>query len=274
MKLSVAIADKNALPSAFVVFRGIEESIPLAANLGYDGIELALKKPDEVNLQKIDQLLTDNNLEVSCISTGQVYADMGYSFSDKENKNRDFLLRMFKEFIDLSCNFGKMINIGRVRGSIGNRPRKDVEELFRDSMMELGTYAQKKDVTVLIEPVNRYEIDFINSLEEGALFLESLHLPNIKLMPDVFHMNIEDVSISGELVRHINNIGYIHLADSNRLAPGSGHTDFHDILLALKKSEYKGWTSIEILPFPDPYTAAKDAATNILSLMRQLDIHV
>jgi sugar phosphate isomerase/epimerase len=54
---------------------------------------------------------------------------------------------------------------------------------------------------------------------EGVELLKKLDLPNMKLMPDVFHMNIEDVSIGGELAQHIEYIGYIHLADSNRLAP-------------------------------------------------------
>lgn len=273
MKLSVAMADKNALPSAFVVFRGIEESIPLAASFGYDGIELALKRPDEVKPEHLAQQLADNRLEVSCISTGQVYADLGYSFSDEEAEQRTALIKMFKEFVDLSCNFGGMINIGRVRGSIGIRQKDKVEELFRQSMFELGQYAQKRNVKILIEPVNRYEIDFINSVEEGASFLRKVNLPNIKLMPDVFHMNIEDSSITGELSRNINDIEYVHLADSNRHAPGAGHTDFHSILSTLKEAGYNGWVSIEILPLPDPLTAARNAARNVLSLMRQISVH-
>ena len=69
IKLAVVIANKNAHPSAFVVFRGFEESIRKAAILGYDGIELALKNPDEINKKELSSWLKDTNLEISSIST-------------------------------------------------------------------------------------------------------------------------------------------------------------------------------------------------------------
>jgi sugar phosphate isomerase/epimerase len=65
MKLSIAIADTNALPSAFVVFRGFEECIPKAARLGYNGVELALKRAGEINTKRLNELLQENKLEVS-----------------------------------------------------------------------------------------------------------------------------------------------------------------------------------------------------------------
>jgi sugar phosphate isomerase/epimerase len=73
-------------------------------------------------------------------------------------------------------------------------------------------------------------------------------MPNVKLMPDVFHMNIEDKTIGGELAKYIDYVAYIHLADSNRLAPGQRHTDFEDIFARLKEASYDGWVSVEILP--------------------------
>ncbi|MHC4213753.1 MAG: sugar phosphate isomerase/epimerase family protein, partial [Planctomycetota bacterium] len=89
MKLSVAIADTNALPTAFVVFRGIETSIKKAASMGYQGIELALKCADEVDRDKLKKWLTESNMEVSCISTGQVFADMGLMFTDPDPQQRE-----------------------------------------------------------------------------------------------------------------------------------------------------------------------------------------
>ena len=89
------------------------------------------------------------------------------------------------------------------------------------------------------------------------------------LMPDVFHMNIEDVTIGPELAENIDHIKYIHIADSNRLAPGQGHLDFQNILDNLLRVGYDGWLSLEILPNPDPDTAAKQAADFVLPLIRE-----
>ena len=90
----------------------------------------------------------------------------------------------------------------------------------------------------------------------------------MKLMPDVFHMNIEDRTIGPELARHIEYIQYIHFADSNRLAPGQGHLDFPRILRHLAHAQYEGWVSVEILPRPDPDTAARQSAEFLLPLLQ------
>ena len=92
---------------------------------------------------------------------------------------------------------------------------------------------------------------------------------NIGLMPDVFHMNIEDDKIGDSLIRNASLIRYIHFADSNRLAPGQGHLDFDDVFNGLKAARFNGWASIEILPRPDPDTAAKQAAQFILPRIKE-----
>ena len=259
LKLSIAIAGEDALPSAFVVFRGFEKHIPLAAEYGYDGVELAMKNASEISINKLDHLLKESGLSVSCISTGQVFAETGYMFTDSDKNRRNILSNIFKDFIDLASNYGKLVNIGRVRGVIGGTDKENYEDRFIDLARELCEYARPKDVTLILEPVNRYEINFINNLEEGVTLLRKVNMPNIKLMPDVFHMNIEDVTIGGELSKYINYISYIHLADSNRLAPGWGHTYFTDIFNILNLTRYSGWLSVEIIPKPDPYSAARQA---------------
>lgn len=259
MKLSIAIASENALPSAFVVFRGFADSIARAAKLGYDGIELALKNADEIDRRVLRSLLGKTGLEVSCISTGQVYAETGLMLTDTDPRKRKEVKRIFSEFIDLAADFGQIVNIGRVRGLIGEEGREIVENRFIEIIGELCEEAALKNVSLILEPVNRYEIDFINSVEEGVELLNKIACPNLKLMPDVFHMNIEDTKIGSELSRNIGHISYIHLADSNRLAPGWGHTDFEDIFRHLEMADYDGWLSVEILPKPEPYAAARQA---------------
>ncbi len=267
LKLSIAIAGKDALPSAFVVFRGFEKHIPLAAELGYDGVELALKNASEINASDLDRLLKASGVSVSCISTGQVSAETGFMFTDSDKNRRIILRNIFKDFIDMASDYGKLVNIGRVRGIIGGTDEGSSENRFIDLAQELCEYALPKDVKLILEPVNRYEINFINSLEEGVKFLRKVNMPNIRLMPDVFHMNIEDVTIGGELAKYIDYISYIHLADSNRLAPGWGHIDFKDILDNLSLGDYSGWASIEILPKPDPLSAARQAIAYLKPLI-------
>jgi sugar phosphate isomerase/epimerase len=121
----------------------------------------------------------------------------------------------------------------------------------------------------VLEPVNRYETDFVNTVPEGVALLGKVGMPNLKLMPDVFHMNIEDVTIDGELSRYINDIAYVHFADSNRQAPGRGHTDFKSIVNQLKQAGYEGWVALEILPIPDPDEAAREAIEYLTPILRE-----
>jgi len=269
MKLSVAIAGKYALPSAFVVFRGFEESIIKATDMGYDGVELALKDAREINPGQLSRVLSQADMEISCVSTGQVFADTGLMFTDTDKGKRAELSKIFKEMIDLAAEYGQLVNIGRVRGRIVSDGQVAAEKRFIDMARELCEYAQPKKVTLILEPVNRYEINFINSVSEGVELMKKVGMPNMKLMPDVFHMNIEDVTIGPELERNISFIEYIHLADSNRLSPGQGHTDFNDIFMHLKRAGYDGWVSIEILPEPDPDTAARRAAEHLIPKIKE-----
>lgn len=257
MKLAVAIASKDAMPNAFVVFRGVKESIIKAHALGYDGVELALKNPNEVDKNELRHWLGDNQLEVSAISSGQVFAARGLHFTDENKENRAELYRTFCEFIDLAGEFGGLVNIGRTRGPIAGRDITLVENLFLDMAHMVADHAEKRGVELILEPVNRYEIDFINNLDECSEMLRKVNRKNFVMMPDVFHMNIEDDKIGASFIRNKEYVRYVHFADTNRHAPGDGHMVWDEIFSALASIGYDGWTTVEILPYPDPDTAAK-----------------
>ena len=212
------------MPSAFVVFRGFEESIQKAYHLGLDGIELALKNAEEIDPVKLDQWLNATGLTVSCVSTGQVYADAGLMFTDEDEGKRSIVTKKFKEIIDLAADFGQLVNIGRVRGRLGEHPRKS-KEFFKRVVTEICEYADRREVTLILEPVNRYEIDFINSVVDGVSVLRELDIPNLKLMPDTFHMNIEEAQLGDAFHRAGNRVG--QPVKSIRIA-GSTHPMVHN----------------------------------------------
>ena len=268
MKLSVAVAAKDAPHSAFVVWRGFEESIAKAADLGFHGVELALKTADEVDPAKISTWLSQHHLEVSCISTGQVFATLGLYFTHPDAAMRERVIDLFKGLIRLAKDFGQLVNVGRTRGFIAEgQTRQAAEQLFIDTARRICDFAADDGVSIIIEPVNRYEINFVNNLDEGAHLLAKVGRDNLGLMPDVFHMNIEDAGIGESLARHGGLVKYIHFADSNRRAPGWGHLDFADVFDGLRRAGFDGWSAIEILPVPDPDSAARKAAETMLPMI-------
>jgi sugar phosphate isomerase/epimerase len=104
-------------------------------------------------------------------------------------------------------------------------------------------------------------------MEEAAEMIDRLGRPNIKIMPDIFHMNIEDRSIEGSLAAFAGRIAYVHVADSNRLAPGMGHLNFPNIIAVLESLTYEGYLTAEILPHPTPDEAAAFAARSLKALV-------
>jgi len=108
-----------------------------------------------------------------------------------------------------------------------------------------------------MEPINRYETDFILSAADAVRLVEDLDCDNFGLMLDFFHMNIEDVSIEEGLRQAGDRLWHVHIADSNRRYPGCGHLDFGSIFAALKDIDYQGYISAEMLPLPNSDTAAQ-----------------
>ena len=269
MKLGIAIAPKDALPSAFVVFRDeIELSIQKAYSLGFDGVELALLDSSQIDVKMVGDLCKKLHLDIPMISSGQVYAQGQLCFTSPDPAIRAQAVSRIKGLVDLAEVFGSMVNIGRVRGPVEEgEPYENSEKRFLESLEEVALYAEPKGVVIAVEPVNRYEINFINRVDEAYALCRKLDRPNVKIMPDVFHMNIEDASIEAGLVSCIDMIAYIHFADSNRLAPGMGHLNFPNIINVLKAVGYDGYVTTEILPFPSPEAAAEMASKYLKPLL-------
>jgi 5-keto-L-gluconate epimerase len=270
IKISLAIAPENALPSAFVVFRdNIEVSMRKASKLGYDGVELALLHRDQIDVKKIKKLAQDLHLEIPVVSTGQVFAEGGMWFTADDPAIREKAIVQFLGLMEVAAEFGADINIGRLRGFVAeNQSRDQAEFNFISCLEKLSDTAETLGLRILIEPVNRYEINYINSCSDGGRLLEKLNRSNVLLMPDIFHMNIEDIDIAGELEKYIDRIGYIHFADSNRYYPGNAHMDFPSIIQTLKKNHYEGYVGVEILPEPNPDTAAAKSISYLRPLLK------
>jgi sugar phosphate isomerase/epimerase len=98
--------------------------------------------------------------------------------------------------------------------------------------------------------------------------LRSLRTKNVRVLSDLFHMNIEEPDISAALREAGPLVGHVHFADSNRRAIGMGHTDAASIVAALRDIGYTGYLSAEILPLPDSATAARQTIESFQRLVR------
>ena len=260
MKIAVRIATIDARENAYVVFRGFEGSIRKAREMGYDGVELALGHSSEVDIARIEKMLQQNNLEVSCLTTGQVFSKYHLYLTNSDAILRQRAIDMFYDLIDIADRLGTMINLGRARGFYAdNQTREQAEALFIDALSYIVDKASKKRVPVIVEPLNRYETNFINTAEECANLLRWISPDYVGIMLDLFHMNLEEARMGEVFQRFAGQVKYVQMADSNKLAPGWGHIDFDDVFDGLRKSKYQGWCGVEVLPKPSADEAAAQA---------------
>jgi sugar phosphate isomerase/epimerase len=167
---------------------------------------------------------------------------------------RDFI----REVIDVAGAFGAPAIIGSMQGrtDVGISHEQHLVWLA-EALDELAPRAADHGTTLLIEPLNRYETNLINSVADGVKLIGSLKAKNVRLLCDLFHMNIEEPDIAIALSEAGSQVGHVHFADSNRRAVGFGHTPMPPIIGALRRIGYDGYLSAEVLPLPDSHEAAR-----------------
>jgi sugar phosphate isomerase/epimerase len=131
----------------------------------------------------------------------------------------------------------------------GTQPMKtliDLEkEILVDQLSKIAPAAEDAGIPIILEPLNRYESHLLKSLDDAAAICRAVGSPGIRMMGDFFHMNIEDDDMGAAIERNADVLAYIHLADSNRFQPGTGHLDFRPGFAALKKIGYDGFMTLE-----------------------------
>ncbi len=277
MKTAIVASISPTSFEALALSDDVTRAFKLVSDYGFNGIEIAVRDPDQVSAKDMLRLCRDYNLEIAAIGTGQAYVEDGLSLTSTDRENRKRAKERLKRHIELSSELGALVIIGLVRGKVSKKSEAPKAlDLLLECMAELSEYAKAVGAPgLLIEPINRYETGIINSVQEAAEFLDRLRGLPVKILADAFHMNIEDRDMAASLREAGHRLGHVHLADSNRRAPGQGHIEFEPIIKALHEINYKGHLSAEILPEPDPESALQLTAEffdRTLGLKRKLEM--
>ncbi|GAB4514674.1 MAG: sugar phosphate isomerase/epimerase [Anaerolineae bacterium] len=120
-----------------------------------------------------------------------------------------------------------------------------IERLLVVLLQEVIAATPDLDAAIFLEPLNRYEARYLRTLEHAARVSRAVGHRRVRILADLFHMNIEEADPVAALRSVDSRLGHVHLADSNRLLPGHGHTDFPAVLQALKRSGFGGWMVLE-----------------------------
>ena len=139
-------------------------------------------------------------------------------------------------------------------------------ELLIPEIKELASHAEQIGVILLVEPLNRYETYYFNRLEQGVEVCKIVESPAVTVLPDFFHMVIEESDISASITAAAGHIGYVHISENNRGQPVAAISISSEAFGALKAVGYDGFLGVACEPIGDPGEALKETATSVRRL--------
>ena len=252
----------EAATGPFVFHGDIAGACRSAARHGFDAVEVFANDAAAVRSLGLANLLGDNSLSLAALGTGAGFLRRQLTLTSPSAAVRAEAADFVRAMLHVAAEFKAAVIIGSMQGRwTPDVPRERAVGYLAETLVKLGDEAAGLGVTLLYEPLNRYETNLFTSQEVAADFLRSLRQPAVKLLADLFHMNIEERDIAAALKASAKHVGHVHLADSNRWAAGFGHTDFAPIAQTLRDIGYAGYLSAEVLPLPDAEAAAEQTMT-------------
>lgn len=243
-----------------IIFRdgNLEQNVKDIASLGYHGVDLFVDRKTDEELLAIKALFDKADVEINTY-LAIFLAEMGVKLSEIDDEKRKRDVSLFKEQIDKAQLIGaNSIALGFIRGGIGEGDTYEAcMARLTESLNEVGPYAEERGITIGLEPINRYELNFLNRVDETADYIRENGFKGVGALIDTFHMNIEDVSFTDSIRSARGLISNVHAPSSHRRAAGTGHLNYEEIFGALKAIGYDGYITLEAFAEPDAMTCAK-----------------
>jgi D-psicose/D-tagatose/L-ribulose 3-epimerase len=220
---------------------------PTFKKWGFKTVEIPVEDPSHIDPKHVRSELEKNGLVC-----GSVCACMGpdrdlRGTPEQQHVGLDYMLKLIGQMVELNCPS----LIGPVYSAVGRAdavPEEEYRQQWQTVVGHLKTlcnYAEKRGRQVCLEPLNRFETDFINTCDQGLKMIKDVGSKALKLHLDTFHMNIEEKD-QGKAIRKAGKLlGHFHACGSDRGTPGNDHIDWKPIASALRAVKYKGDVVIE-----------------------------
>ena len=226
-----------------------ESDFPLLKEIkqaGYDGVEILVFEGDTAHFEKVGKALKDNGLRSTVVS---VIPDEQHNPISPDAANRKYAVEYLKWVIDCSQACAAEVICGPFYQPLGIFSGTGATEQEKQNGIEVhrqaAEYAQKANVTLTVEALNRFEAYFLNLVDDAAEYARTVNHPNFAIMYDTFHANIEEEDPVGCIARNIDCIKHVHISENNRGIPGRGHIDFPSTFKALRSANYDNWLTVE-----------------------------
>ena len=255
----------------------LEETIKRLAAIGYDGIEIGAASPhaypeyvDAEDRRAIKQTLEDNGIALSSMLPAPG-GGPGFNASSPSAAERRKTVGQYREVVELCADLGGSTVIYVAGWQIFGTTRAQAWQWSCQGLREIARTAADRGVTVVVEPTPT-DSNLVESADDALEMMAEVGEENVKVMFDTFHALYRNEVPSDYVYRMGKNLRHVHLADSGRLAPGSGTGDFASVISALRKIDYSGYLAMEIgfdRRNVDPDAIARDALAHIKGLLAE-----
>lgn len=221
--------------------------IPKVKKMGFDLIEICIEDPRVLDASRTRQALEQAGMEALICGAFGPQRDI----SSEDQAVRGQGVEYLKACIDFAQIVGSPLVSGPMYSATGKTRLLSPEERQQqwnwavENMRSAADYAGQRNVRLAMEPLNRFETDFINTVDQGMELLSLIGEDNVGLLLDTFHMNLEEKKIGEAIKRAGDRIFNFHSCENDRGTPGTGHIPWLEVAASLKEIDYDGPVVIE-----------------------------
>ena len=219
------------------------EQVPPLAQLrtwGFDGVEITRRRLTGFPSRIIREAARNEGLDVTfCTSLPE-----GLSLVSADDAVREAALEYAERAIEIAAEVGSPVLAGPFFAH-GAKDDEDAWQRAVEAVQILTATLRECDVTLAVEPQNRYQSSFLRTCAEAAQLCRAVHDPYLGVTFDTFHANIEEDQPAAALAGLEQHLAHVHAAENHRGMPGSGHLPWPDLFAALHENHYSGWVVVE-----------------------------
>jgi D-psicose/D-tagatose/L-ribulose 3-epimerase len=218
-----------------------------ARRIGFDIIEICIEDPATVDVERIKPRLASVGIAATVCGAFGPDRDLSSEDPARQAQSISYLARC----IEIAVALGSNVVLGPMYACVGNTQLLDPPARARqwrrsvENLQKVADLAAGHGVRLALEPLNRFETDLVNTVDQALRMIGDVGRPNVGLLLDTFHMNIEEVDIPAALRRAGEHIFEIHACANDRGTPGRDHLPWPDIVRALRDVSYQGPVVIE-----------------------------
>lgn len=257
MKLAYSVGTPDTKGSLMAFTGNFEKNVADIKAIGYDALDLFVRDPKDMDSAAVGRVIERSGLAVAAVGTNPAMSQEGLTLLNPDAEIRRAAVERVKSMVDFAAAYGAPVCIGKYRGQLWKGAEEMAMRELKNAFGDICNHARKKNIRIMLEPQNKYNINNLNTTREAVAWLEENGFDNANILYDTFHGDLNELSVVHGILAAKGRIGFVHASDHDRLPPGTGRINFIDALGALNVTGYDGYISVEINQKPDSFTVAE-----------------